>query len=296
VERESAQKNALHGRKRMAGEGQVSPVGTHSSVKTIGRAADVLRALAAGSPAGSRLAEVTERLGLGKATVHRLLGALVEVGFVEYDENERCYRLGYALFSLGAHARRYHLVDIARPCLVRLAAATGDTIYLSVRDGDEAVCIDRCTGSFPIRTLTLDIGDRRPLGIGAGSLALLAFEGEAEIARVLRVNAAAREDYAGFDDAALGRMIAQTRAHGFAFNDGRIVSAMTALGVPVMDEEGRVLAALSIAAIRERMEGGRLDELGSLLRAEAHTLACALAARSQPAPRPRRARSREVQL
>ncbi|HSP23603.1 MAG TPA: IclR family transcriptional regulator, partial [Saliniramus sp.] len=226
----------------MVGEGELS------SVKTIGRAALVLRALAAAPASGSRLSEVTERVGLGKATVHRLLGALVDVGFVEHDETERRYRLGYALFTLGASARRFHLVDMARPGLVRLAAATGDTVYLSVRNGDEAVCVDRCTGSFPIRTLTLDIGDRRPLGIGAGSMALLAFEGDDEIARVLRVNSLARQDYHGFDDDTLRRMIADSRKRGFVFNDGRIVSAMTAVGVPVQDEDGRVLAALSIAA------------------------------------------------
>jgi len=268
----------------MAGEGELS------SVKTIGRAALVLRALAAAPASGSRLSEVTERVGLGKATVHRLLGALVDVGFVEYDEVERLYRLGYALFTLGASARRFHLVDMARPGLVRLAAATGDTVYLSVRNGDEAVCVDRCTGSFPIRTLTLDIGDRRPLGIGAGSMALLAFESDEEMARVLRVNGVARQDYHGFDDGTLTRMIADARKRGFVFNDGRIVSAMTAVGVPVCDSEGRVLAALSIAAIRERMAGERLAELAALLREEASELATALANRPAAAPRPRRSR------
>jgi len=268
----------------MGGEGEIS------SVKTIGRAALVLRALAAGPASGSRLSDVTERVGLGKATVHRLLGALVEVGFAEYDEPERQYRLGYTLFTLGASARRFHLVDTARPGLVRLAAATGDTVYLSVRDGDEAVCVDRCTGSFPIRTLTLDIGDRRPLGIGAGSMALLAFESDDEIARVLRVNSLARQDYPGFDDDALTRMIADSRRRGFVFNDGRIVSAMTAVGVPVCDADGRVLAALSIAAIRERMAGDRLGELASLLQNEALELATALASRTVAAPRPRRSR------
>jgi DNA-binding IclR family transcriptional regulator len=268
----------------MVGEGELS------SVKTIGRAALVLRALAAAPASGLRLSEVTKRVGLGKATVHRLLGALADVGFVEHDEVERVYRLGYALFTLGASARRFHLVDMARPGLVRLAAATGDTVYLSVRNGDEAVCVDRCTGSFPIRTLTLDIGDRRPLGIGAGSMALLAFESDEEIARVLRVNSLPRRDYHGFDDDTLRRMIADSRKRGFAFNDGRIVSAMTAIGVPVCDSEGRVLAALSIAAIRERMMGKRLDELASLLRDEASELASALASRTGSVPRPRRLR------
>lgn len=254
-----------------------------SSVKTIGRAALVLRALADSSAAGLRLADVTAHVGLGKATVHRLLGALVEVGFVEYDKGARRYHLGYALFALGASARRFHVVDRARPAMVRLAAATGDTVYLSVRDGDEALCVDRQTGSYPIRTLTLDIGDRRPLGIGAGSLALLAFEQEDEVARILQQNNKARRDFASFDDASLTRMIAAARRDGFAFNDGHIVGAMCALGVPVRDGAGQVRAALSIAAIRERMTEARRGELAAALRAEAAALGPMLEGRSDAA-------------
>ena len=266
-----------------------------SSVKTIGRAATVLKALAAGPGDGSRLTDIAAATGLGKATVHRLLGALAEVGFVDYDDQEKRYRLGYALFALGASARTFHVVDLARPCLVRLAAETGDTVYLSVRDGDEAICVDRRTGSFPIRTLTLDVGDRRPLGIGAGALALLAFENEAEIARVMRANAHARRNYAAFDDATLHTLITQARAQGYAFNDGNIVSAMSAIGVPVMDDAGRVLAALSIAAIRERFAGKRLAERVALLQAEARELAGALA-RATHAPSEEGARSRRTRI
>ncbi len=268
-----------------------------SSVKTIGRAAMVLRALAAGAGDGSRLTDIADATGLGKATVHRLLGALADVGFVDFDDQDKLYRLGYALFALGASARAFHVVDLARPGLVRLAAETGDTVYLSVRDGDEAICVDRRTGSFPIRTLTLDVGDRRPLGIGAGSLALLAFESETEVERVIRTNAHARRDYAAFDDATLRRLILQAREQGYAFNDGNIVSAMCAVGVPVLDDDGRVLAALSIAAIRERFDGRRLAKLVSQMQAEAGELAGALAqasdAPSRPAPRQRRSKLKE---
>lgn len=243
-----------------------------ASVQTIDRAARVLRTLAAGPAGGMRLAEVTAALDLGKATAHRLLRALVDVGFVAFDDAAKRYTLGYDLFALGAAAQRFRIVDLARPALARLAAATGDTVYLSVREGDEALCVDRCTGGFPIRTLTLDVGDRRPLGVGAGSLALLAFQDDADVDRVLRDDHAARERFAGFDADSLREMIRATRARGHAVNDGRIVGAMAALGVPVPDATGRAMAALSIAAIRERMEPPRAAELAALLRNEAAEL------------------------
>lgn len=243
-----------------------------STVKTIDRAASILRCLASGAPAGCRLSDVATCSGLGKATVHRLLTALVEVGFADRCEESKRYRLGYGIYTLGGAARRFQITELARPALLRLAAETEDTVFLSIRDGDEALCIDRCTGAFPIRTLTLTVGDRRPLGVGAGSLALLAYQSDAEVERVLTSNEAGRAGYPGFDATALRTMVKESRARGYALNDGRIVGAMAAVAVPVIGPEGRVAAALSIAAIRERMTPTRIRDLVQRLTREAESL------------------------
>lgn len=243
-----------------------------STVKTIDRAAAILRCLGEGAPAGCRLSDVATCSGLGKATVHRLLTALVEVGFADRCDESKRYRLGYGIYALGGAARRFQITELARPALLRLAAETEDTVFLSIRDGDEALCIDRSTGAFPIRTLTLAVGDRRPLGVGAGSLALLAFQPDAEIERVLTSNEASRAAYPGFEAVAMRAMIEQSRKSGHALNDGRIVSAMAAVAVPVFGPEGRVEAALSIAAIRERMTPTRIVDLVRRLTREAESL------------------------
>lgn len=251
-----------------------------SPVKTIDRAATILRCLAQGPQEGSRLSDIASRSGLGKTTTHRLLAALVSVGFVDRGES-RLYRLGYALFSLGASARRFDLANLVRPSLLRLAAETEDTIFLSIRDGDEALCLDRCTGNFPIRTLTLNVGDRRPLGVGAGSLAILAFLEEEERERVIASNEAARTNYPNFSSEKLKELVAETRRRGFAFNDGRIVSAMAAIAVPILDPEGSVVAALSIAAIRERMQPDRIARLVESLQREAEDVGVLLRTRER---------------
>ncbi len=232
----------------------------------------MLRALADGASEGTRLARVADATGLGKSTVLRLLKALIEVGYVEFDHKAKLYRLGYDLFLLGQSARRFHIIELARPGLDRIAAETGDTVFLSVRDGTMAHCVDRRTGSYPIRTLTLSVGDKRPLGVGAGSLALLAFEDDAEIASILDANSTERRAFERFGDADLHAMISATRKSGHAYNDGRIVTAMNAVGVPVLDAGGRVAAALSVAAIQERMTPERRQWIADLLTQEAKIL------------------------
>ncbi|SME89885.1 transcriptional regulator, IclR family [Tistlia consotensis] len=254
------------------------------TVKSVRRAVQLIKLLGEQATAGWRLSDLALAAGLGKATTHRLLNALTESGFAYQDPDTRRYFLGYEIVRLGSLATRFDVAELARPALLRLARETGDTVFLSVPEGLEAVCLERQVGDFPIKTLTLDVGDRRPLGVGAGSLALLAFLPEEEAAEIIASNAARLERYPGFAPAELRRLIAEARRRGYAFNDGRIVSAMCAVGVPVFDLRGRVVAAISIAAIRERMAAERIDWIAGLLQAEAQRLRDRLAELSNPVP------------
>jgi DNA-binding IclR family transcriptional regulator len=242
------------------------------AVKTVDRVAAILRVLAEHGPGGIGITDIADATQLSKGTVHRLLGALVNVGFAYQQLPARNYRLGSGAISLGSSALHDHAASIMQPALERLAEATGDTVFGSVREGAAAICVARAVGSFPVRTLTLDIGDRRPLGVGAGSLALLAALPDETIASVNDRNAAWLRDYRGFDAAELIRLVARTRRSGYSLNEGRIVPAMNAVGIVVRDAMGQPFAALSVAAIKDRMGKERLRELVELLRREAEAL------------------------
>jgi DNA-binding IclR family transcriptional regulator len=248
------------------------------AVKTIDRAARLLSAVAGEGDRGAMLSDVARRTGLGKGTVHRLLGALSEVGYVTQDPASRRYRLGIGLELLATSARHGRIAALAHPVLERIAAITGDTAFASVREGLAAVCIGREVGSFPIRTLSLDVGHRRPLGVGSGSLALLASLPEAEIKAIIAGNRRWVAAYPGFQPDELQTMIAETRRYGFSFNDGRVISGMNAIGVPVLGPNNRPVAALSVAAIAERLRGDRIPEVAQLLQQEATELAMLLRA------------------
>lgn len=244
-----------------------------SAVKTVDRVATILRLLSAAGDGGFRLSDIAETTGLGKTTLHRLLGALVQVGLANQDLKTKRYSLGVSAAALGREATIHHVGSLVRPVLRRLAAETEDTVFASVREGLAAVCIAREVGSFPIRTLTLDQGDRRPLGVGAGSLALLAFLPDEEIATIITRNRRWLQDYAAFSPDELMELVARTRETGYALNEGRIVPAMQAIGVPVLSRNGRPVAALSLAAIRDRMGSDRLPDLARRLSEEAEALA-----------------------
>ena len=242
------------------------------AVKTIDRAVRLLWVLAKGNSEGMPLSGISRLSGFGKGTTHRLLAALVEAGLAFQDPTTRRYRFGASLSLLARFAQQQDIGALSFPFLQRIAATTSDTVYVSVREGPAAVCIGREIGSFPIRTLSLDIGDRRPLGVGSGSLALLAFLPDQEIEAVLKQNESWLRNIKGYDSAYIWKAVTKTRRHGFSFVDGRIIHGMNAIGVPVFDNSRKVVAALSLAAIAGRVSGDRITEIVAILKKEAATL------------------------
>jgi DNA-binding IclR family transcriptional regulator len=243
------------------------------SNKGIERALSLLKAVAAGNSSGRRLGEIVQAAGLSKSTTHRLLHALVDHGAVEYQPDTSRFFLGYGMFEIClAAGNRFGLLELAKPVLARLVERTEDTVYLSVRDGLEAICLARMEGTFPIKTLTLNVGDRRPLGAGAGSLALLAFQAEAEVPRIVQECFRRPGKYPRLDIDTVTTLVQATRRQGFALNDGLLVQGMSAIGAPVLGAGGTAIAAISVAAISSRMKPQRRANIVAWLDAEARKL------------------------
>lgn len=241
-------------------------------MQSLERATMTLRVVAGKGPSGAKLADVAEATGLSRSTAHRFLGALVQVGLLEQDESSATYFLGMELAHFGAiAANRFGLRDIAYASLSRLTERTGDTIYMSIRRDYESICIERFEGDYPIKTLTLDVGDRRPLGIGAGSLALLAFQSDDFVSRAIAVNAEAIKAR-GFSGAELFELVAETRRKGFAYNPGRVAPGMTALGVAIRGGNGDAVAAIGVGAITSRMTPERCANIVTWMHEEARAI------------------------
>ncbi len=228
---------------------------------------------------GLRLKDAAQALGLSTSTAHRILSALVEHRLLRITEGTRVYIPGSELYRLGqAAARHYSLVDLARPSMRRLAESTLDTVFLSVRDRNEAVCLERVIGEYPIKSLTLSVGDRRPLGVGAGSLALLAGLAPHERAAIAKDSDVRIARYPTFTPATLVKWANQASRLGYAHNPERIIPGMCAVGVSIPGADGQPLGAMSISGIRSRIRGKRLLEIVKLLQDECMIVAQKVAA------------------
>lgn len=247
------------------------------AVTSISRAATILQVLSAFGVRGGPLTDIARQAGFGKATTHRLLAALSDVGFASQNTSTRHYHLGARLGMLSRQANQQDIAVLAAPSLEHLAAVTEDTVYLSVREGMRSLCLGRAQGEFPIKTLSLDVGQSRPLGVGSGSLALLAFLPPAEIKSAFESNQRWLLDFPAFTPSKLAALVKQTQAQGFSFVEGLIIPGVNAIGVPVFDGQKRPVAALSITAIAERVHGERALKLAAMLHDEAEQLSAVIA-------------------
>ncbi len=244
--------------------------------RSVERAARLLRALVA-RQGGARLTDLAAAASLHKATALRLLGALERQGLVRRDPSTKLYALGIELLAAGwISVEGSVLRDLGRAALERVAEETGDTAYLTVRLGLESLCADRQEGDYPIKTLTLHVGARRPLGVGAGSLALLAFLPDGEWQRVAAQVTPHARSYYNDAPGTLERLVEEARAQGHAANPGLIIPGMQAVAVPVMTAGGAPMAALSVAAITGRMGPERIPAIVAALKREARRIEQAL--------------------
>ena len=239
-----------------------------SAINSVQKSCRILRSLT--EPRVSRLSEIAAQAGLNKVTTLRILEVLTREGFVKRDDKTKTYSLGSEVFILAAALRdRDDLRARARPSLVRLAAMSEDSVLLSVRSGGtESVCVDREVGSFPIRANYLDIGSRRPLGIGAGAMALLAWQSEPEIEAILPLVEQRLPQYPKVTMSWLKNEMERSRERGYSVFLNMLVDRMGAVGVPIFGADGRPVAAISVAALSDRLSS-RMDQLVEMLKREA---------------------------
>jgi len=240
------------------------PAGDTPGAQTLRRGLGILKLLARHQPEGLRIGEIGRRLGLSKATAVRLTHTLADERFVVHDAASRCYRLGPESFVVGLAAEpSYSLQRLATASLRAFALETGDWVFFSVVQGLEVICLSRETGHGPIPSDALRLGDRHPLGVGAGGLAILAALPDDEVEVALQVNGHhIDESYPKSPVAVIRHLVAETRERGYAVIPGIVVPGYWALGVPLLQRDGRPVGAIVLVASESRLHPTRRAALG----------------------------------
>ncbi|MEO7069211.1 MAG: IclR family transcriptional regulator [Nostocoides sp.] len=221
-----------------------------TTVQSVDRAVSILELLAQHGTAG--VTALAGQLGVHKSTASRLLGALEARGLVEQVEERGQYRLGVGILRLaGATNARLDLVEQARPICRALAAATKDTVNLTVLDAGTAYYIDQITGS-PANTSWNWVGQHIPLHATSNGKILVSELPEPALTETLgelRPYTAATIT----DRAVLDEQLAGAREQGYAVAADELDLGLTAIAAAVRNAHGEIVASVSVSGPTFRM-------------------------------------------
>ncbi len=255
------------------------------------KALDVLDAVG-DAPAGLSQLDLAARLGLPRTTLYRLLGTLVARGLLRRDPSRRVYGLGARCFEYARTA--YAMPDLVAAASVELRALrdmTGETTYLATRDGHEVISLERCDGAHSQRSHSA-LGERKPLHCTSQGKAILsALPAEQRDAMIKELHLTPVTARSITDRRRLAAELRLTANRGWSIDDEEIVPGVRCCGAPIVDAEGQVRGAISVAGPAFRLTMERLALVGPEVAEAARRIGAQLSA-AQPV----RAANSEVEV
>ena len=236
--------------------------------QAIRRAIEVIRTVAQIQRTGANLTRVSRASGLSVSTSHRILRSLTEERLLRYDERERCYHIGPLAFELGLAAEG-EVQTHWRDTVERIARETRLTAYLMARSGNEAVCLFCMQGSTALRAMPMEVGQRLPLGIGAGSLSILATLEDNEIASVIAAHETRRDvfpDNSANDESILKR-VELTRQRNYSVSCGTVALGVVGVGVAIAPGRDLTQLAISVSAVANSIDPAEAQKLAAMISA-----------------------------
>lgn len=231
-------------RKRKAPAPTTAASEDRDNVSVVARVMAVLGAVAR-SGGELSVAQLADRIGLPKPTVHRLCQQLEAEGYLLRDPDSRHYTVGSRLWTLGLDVVNSGSRPERRAVLQKLVDQIGETCNLSMRVHDRSVYVDRVESRWPLR-LHLDSGSQVPLHCTASGKLFLSDMSRARRQKLLSVAGLAA--HTPHTIASLDRMeeeVELIRKQGYSIDNEEFLQGLVALAVPVRNKQGRIVAGIA---------------------------------------------------
>lgn len=226
------------------------------------------------------LGEICQRIGFPKSTAHRLLFSMRTVGLLDQDREGGRYRLGLKLFEFGNTVlANMDLHREARPFVDTLARVSGQMVHLAVFDGRHAVVIQRSDPSP--EGLPASFIETAPVHCTSVGKAILAYQPEDALRRVLAAGLQRYTDTTIVEEAALRAALSEIRNRGYSVDEGEHQPGIRCIGAPIPDQSGRIFAAVSVSGPSWRIPAGEVASLSKIVVHNANAIAACLGYRPE---------------
>ncbi len=217
-------------------------------IQVIARAAEILRLLQA-HPAGVSQGDIGERLGMARSTVSRILSALEGEGLVAARGARGPYRLGPEIARMAGTVRLGVVMDV-HPFMEELSRELGETVDLSILDGDRVTFVDQVVSPHRLRAISA-VGESFPPHCCANGKALLANLPPEQQARAVPTRLAKLTANTITTPAALRKELERVRADGVAFDREEQTEGVCAVGA-VLHGVSEQMVAVSVPVPGQR--------------------------------------------
>ena len=248
------------------------PADTRSdpTLSTLDRGLRILELLAGDeAKSGLTLTELGRALGMPRSTLFRFLATLRARGYIDRDPVTDRYRLGSRVLTIaGAFLDNLDIRHVARPALQALCDRTHELVHLATLDHGEVVTIERIEGKHPV-SLQTGVGARRPVYCTASGKAILACLPTETVDRILATGMTVYTPRTITSPALMHEHLAEVRRLGYAVDDEERIEGVRCAAAPILDHDGNVVGAISVAAPCQRTSLERLREFGEEVKSTA---------------------------
>lgn len=245
---------------------------TPGSIQVIERMMSLLDALA-DAPEATSLKQLAGATDLHPSTAHRILAAMCNARFVE-RQDAGTYRLGIRLLELGAIVKsRINLREVALPFMQELHESIGEAINLGARHDDEIVYLERTSSGRSLVRVVYLVGGRAPLHLTSLGKLFLAADNPQKIRDYAkRTGLPGKTPHSLTTLAALEKELDKVRRHDIAYDDEEAEIGLKCLAAPIRDDEGNIVAALSVSAPADRHDPEWVAKIKQTADAVSHAL------------------------
>lgn len=235
-------------------------------IKSIEKALDLLELLSDNKEMG--ITEIGKELHMGLSTVYRILTTLKCRGYVIQNQQTSKYTLGINLFVLGGKVQNaVNLVEIVTPFLQKLSQHTNESINFAILEGREAVCLTKIESPEVLRT-DIKIGARLPAHCTSVGKVLLAFLSDREFMTLY--NNDTEKLFTPTPNSIssvmeLKKCLKKIKKDGYAIDKEEFKIGINCLGVPIINNEGKALAGISVTGPASRFNLSEMEKLKSTL-------------------------------
>ena len=208
-------------------------------------------------------AEISNEKGYSLSKTYRIIRTLIKYGFIEEEKGTARYSLGLNALQLGLLAqKKYSLASVAKPLMKELSVLSKESVVLTTVSGTKAVCIENVESEEAIRSSTFQVGETVFLHAGASSKILMAYLPEKEWDRIIEKEGLRQlTPNTLTHPKKLKGHLREIRKKGYAVSDREVYEDVRAVGAPILDGMGTLVAGLSIVGPFYRINKKKLSGL-----------------------------------